>query len=90
MIDPIFAAIERHRAAMAALQDVDEVAEPTAYAAAEQEIAAAYEAMLATVPQTIAGCMALVDHMIEDVGADVDEALEVLRQALDRLAARAV
>ena len=43
--------------------------------------------MLATAPQTIAGSMALVDHMIEDGGADVDEALAVLRRDLDRLAA---
>ena len=46
--------------------------------------------MLATVPQTIPGCMALLDHMIDDVGADVEEALSVLREALDGVAARAV
>ena len=83
--DPIFAAIERHRAALAALQDVDEVADPDAYAEAEQENAAAYDALLATVPRTIPGCQALVDHMV-DVGGDVDDAVAVLRQALDRLA----
>ena len=47
---------------MRALEDIDELAEPDAYAEAEQEIAAAYDAMLATVPQTIPGCMALLDH----------------------------
>ena len=57
-VDPIFAAIERHRAAMRALEDIDELAEPDAYAKAEQEIAAAYDAMLATVPQTTPGCAA--------------------------------
>ena len=67
-----------------------ELAEPDAYAEAEQEIAAAYDAMLATVPQTIPGCMALLDHMIDDVGADVEEALSVLREALDGVAAQAV
>jgi hypothetical protein len=80
--DPIFAAIERHRAARAALEALE-----ARYAAAEQEITAAYDAMLATAPQTIAGSKALVDHMIEDGGADVDEALAVLRRDLDRLAA---
>jgi hypothetical protein len=89
-VDPIFAAIERHRAAMRALEDIDELAEPDAYAEAEQEIAAAYDAMLATVPQTIPGGMALLDHMIDNVGADVEEALSVLREALDGVAARAV
>ena len=28
-VDPIYAAIERHRAAMRALEDIDELAEPT-------------------------------------------------------------
>jgi len=88
--DPIFAAIERHRAAMASLEDFDddEDAEIDAYAEAEQELSASYDALLATVPQTIAGCRALVNHMIEGLGADFDEALEVLREALGRLAAR--
>jgi hypothetical protein len=89
-VDPIFAAIERHRAAMRALEDIDKLAEPDAYAEAEQEIAAAYDAMLATVPQTVPGCMALLDHMIDDVGVDVEEAVSVLREALDGIAARAV
>ena len=89
-VDPIFAAIERHRASMRALEDIDELAEPDAYAEAEQEIAAAYDAMLATVPQTVPGCMALLDHMIDDVGVDVEEALSVLREVLDGIVARAV
>jgi hypothetical protein len=38
-----------------------------------------------TVPLTTAGCRALVEHMM-DLGAGVDEALEALRQALDRIA----
>ena len=45
--------------------------------------------MLATVPQTVPGCMALLDHMIDDVGVDVEEALSVLREALDGHVARA-
>jgi hypothetical protein len=86
-VDPIFAAIERHLAAMRALDDIDELADPDAYAQAEQEMAALYEAMLATVPRTIAGCKALVDYLM-DLGADFGEALNVLREALERLAAR--
>lgn len=85
--DPIFGAIARHRVAKAALGLVDEVAEPAAYAACEQEIFGSYEALLATPPRTIAGCKALVDFTIEDAGEDDVQALDVLRLALDRLAA---
>jgi hypothetical protein len=87
--DPIFAAIARHRAALAALEVADQLAEPFRYAAAEQEIVASYDAMLATVPQTISGARALVDFLIEAAGVDEVQTLEVLRRGLDRLAARA-
>jgi hypothetical protein len=84
--DPIFAAIERHRAALSALENIDEQAEPDAFAEAQEEMGAAYDAMLATVPQTVPGCRALVDHLIDEAGVDLGEALDVLRRALDRLA----
>jgi hypothetical protein len=38
------------------------------------------------VPQTVPGCRALVDHLIDEAGVDLGEALDVLRRALDRLA----
>ena len=83
--DPIFAAIDRHNAAIAALENIDENNEPDAYAEALQDLADAHDALMDTVPLTIAGCRALVEHII-DLGAGVDEALEALRQALDRIA----
>jgi hypothetical protein len=83
--DPIFAAIDRHNLAIAALENTDENNEADAYAEALQELADAHDALMDTVPLTIAGCRALVEHMI-DLGAGVDEALEALRQALDRIA----
>jgi hypothetical protein len=83
--DPIFAAIDRHNAAIAALENIEEDNERDAYAEALQELADAHDALMDTVPLTIAGCRALVEHMI-DLGAGVDEALEALRQALDRIA----
>jgi hypothetical protein len=75
--------IDRHNAAIAALENINEDNEP--YAEALQELADAHDALMDTVPLTIAGCRALVEHMI-DLGAGVDEALEALRQALDRIA----
>ena len=83
--DPIFAAIDRHNLAIAALENTDENNEADAYAEALQELADAHDALMDTVPLTIAGCRALVEHMM-DLGAGVDEALEALRQALDRIA----
>jgi hypothetical protein len=83
--DPIFAAIDRHNAAIAALENIEEDNERDAYAEALQELADAHDALMDTVPLTIAGCRALVEHII-DLGAGVDEALEALRQALDRIA----
>ena len=87
--DPIVAAIERHRAAFAALETVDELASPARYAAAEQEVFASGEAMFATEPQTVAGCKALVNFMVEDDpdGVEGGRCLDTLRRGLDRLAA---
>ena len=92
--DPIFTAIERHRCALAALENIDERAEVARYAAAEQEIAAATDAMFTTAPQTAAGAKALVDYIIERADADDDagwclKTLEVLRPTLGRLATQA-
>ena len=86
-VDPILGAINRHRTALAALEAIDELAEPGRYAAAEAEIFASYDVLLATTPQTIAGARALVDFMIEDsADGDAVSLLKVLRRALDRLA----
>jgi hypothetical protein len=84
--DPIFAAIERHRAAVAALELISAGVEPARYAAAEAEVLASGNALLTTTPQTVAGCRALVDFIIEDLGDEAPDTLVVLRQALDRIA----
>ena len=78
--DPIFAAIARHRATWAA------AASPAAYTVTERSLLATYDAVLATVPRTVAGCRALVDFMIDDADTDAPPTLDVLRQALDRIA----
>jgi hypothetical protein len=85
-VDPIFAAIARHRAAVAALELISDGVEPARYAAAEAEVFASGDALLTTTPQTVAGCRALVDFIIEDIGDEAPDTLVVLRQALDRLA----
>ena len=90
--DPIFAVIARHRAALAALATIDQLAEPAAYAAVDQEMFAAADVMATTVPQTVSGAKALLDVTIADAEADGEQGrwidtLKVLRVALDRLAA---
>ena len=70
-LDPIFAAIDRHRAA---------------YAAAEQELLASHNDLFGTEPQTIRGCKALVDFLLDDAGAEDGLGLDLLSRALDRLA----
>jgi hypothetical protein len=85
--DPIFAALARHRAAFAALETINEVAEPGAYAAAQQELLGSHDDLFATEPQTISGCKALVDFLLEDAGVEDGQGLDLLSRALDRLAA---
>ena len=88
--DPIFAVLARHRAARAALETIDEFAEPDRYAAAEAELFASFDALAATPPQSLSGCQALVTFMIEDVGAggvEDGQCLVLLRSSLARLGA---
>jgi hypothetical protein len=85
--DPIFAVLARHRAARAALETIDEVAEPARYAAAEQELAASFDALRAIPPTSLLGCQALVNFMIEDGadGVEDGECLVILRSSLAQL-----
>ena len=83
--DPIFAVLARHRAARAALETIDELGEPARFAAAEEELWASFDALRATTPQTLLGCQALVNFMIEDAGAEDGECLVLLRSVLARL-----
>ena len=62
--------IDRHNAAIAALENINEDNEP--YAEALQELADAHDALMDTVPLTIAGCRALVEHMIDLGAGEVD------------------
>jgi hypothetical protein len=87
-VDPIHGALLRHRVTKAALRLIDEVAEPTRYAAAKQELLSSFDALVTTVPQTMGGARALVSFMTEsadEVGTDA-RSLDTLRQALDRRA----
>ena len=92
MADPIFAAIERYRHACAELGTIDELTDPARYAAAEAEIGAAGEALLATKPVTVAGAVALARFTAADV-AEIEDAeggwshrvLTTLADALPRL-----
>ena len=86
-VDPIFAAIARHRAAFAAVETIDEVTEPDRYAAAVQLLLDSHNDLFATEPQTISGCKALVDFLLEDAGVEDGQGLDLLSRALDRLAA---
>jgi hypothetical protein len=62
--DLIFAAIERHRAALRACTDAPEWIEPNeATIEATEELAKALEAVLSTPPTTIAGIADLLDYV---------------------------
>jgi hypothetical protein len=86
--DPVIAAIERYRCACSALETIDEYAEPSRYASAENEIFNSGEAVFATPPRTIEGAKALIDFVLEDAAGagDADHwrclALASLSQAL--------
>ena len=87
-VDPIHAALLRHRVTKAALGLIDEVTEPARYAAAKQELNSSFDALITIVPQTMDGARALVSFMTEsadEVGTDA-RSLDILHQALDRRA----
>jgi hypothetical protein len=64
-VDPVHAALLRHRVTKAALGLIDEVADPVRYAAAKQELLSSYDALITTAPQTMDGARALVSFMTE-------------------------
>ena len=88
--DPILTAIERYRRALDAFESADEVSEHNRFEAAADELHAANEALFATAPTTVAGCLALMDWMIADADSEDLEhhraALKSLIEALPRLA----
>ena len=84
--DPIFTAIERHRRALDAFESADEVSEPNRFEAAADELHAASEALFATAPTTVAGCLALMDWMIADAdGDDLEHHRAALKSLIDVL-----
>ena len=87
--DPIFAAIARHRAAFATLETISEISEPDRlrHCPAVQLLAHRMTRLFGTEPQTISGCKALVDFLLEDAGVEDGQGLDLLSRALDRLAA---
>jgi hypothetical protein len=92
--DPIFAAIERYRRALNAFESADEVSEPGLFEAAGDELHSASEALFATAPTTISGCLALMGWMLADAaGEDLEQhraALKSLIEVLPRLAGSAL
>ena len=92
--DPIFPAIERYRRALNAFESADEVSEPGRFEAAGDELHAASEALFATAPTTVAGCLALMDWMLADAdGEDLEHhrsALKSLIEVLPRLVGSAL
>ncbi len=68
--DPIFAVIEWYRRACAVLEATDEMADPGFYAVAQDELGVSSHALFTTVPTSLAGCRALADFIVKNVGED--------------------
>jgi hypothetical protein len=83
--DPVFAAMDRYRRAIAAFATVNEDAEPERYALIEAELATSGEILFLTLPTTHAGAVAFTKFVIEEASHMEDRALGVLREALPRL-----
>ena len=64
--DPIFEVLERHRRATAAIATIDEVSERAQFEAAGDELHAADEALFATKPVTVLGCLAFIEFILAD------------------------
>ena len=96
VVDPIFAAIERHRRALDTFESIDEISELGRFEAAGDELYAAGEALFATTPTTVAGCLALIDCVLADAdGEDLEDhwgcrALKSLAAVLPRLNATTI
>ena len=79
-VDPVFAAIERHRVLWSRVVDMDQETDPCrvhpgphAYKAAHEEYEAAEEALLTTVPVTKGGARAILEYLIKfDEGCEPD------------------
>ena len=87
--DPTFAAILRYRHAAAELVTIDEVMDPTRYAAAEAEVCASSAALFAIKPTTLAGATALAGFVCHEDGQAhwAKPALVSLSAALPQLTA---
>ena len=84
--DPIVAAIERHRRALEVFESADELSEPGRFEAAGDELHAAGEALFATTPTTVAGCLALMGWMLADAdGEDLEHHRAALRSLIEVL-----
>ena len=74
-VDPIFAAIERHRAVWKLVMDAMDVkdTDPRPYEEADKLYEEAIEALMATAPLTLAGAKAAIAYFVEwDDGVDND------------------
>jgi hypothetical protein len=74
-VDPIFAAIERHRAVWKLVMDAMDVkdTDPRPYEEADKLYEEAIESLMATAPLTLAGAKAAIAYFVEwDDGVDTD------------------
>jgi hypothetical protein len=74
-VDPIFAAIERHRAVWKLVMDAMDVkdTDPRPYEEADKLYGEAIESLMATAPLTLAGAKAAIAYFVEwDDGVDTD------------------
>ena len=84
--DPILTAIDRYRRALDAFKSADELSKPTRFEAAADELYDASEALFATAPTTVAGCLALMDWMIVDAdGEDLEHHRAALKSLIEVL-----
>ena len=66
-VDPIFAAIERHKAAWKVVMDAMDVrdTDPRPYEEADESYTEALEALIETAPLTLAGAKAAIAYFVE-------------------------
>ena len=84
--DPIFTAIDRYRRALDAFKSASELSKPSQFEAAADELYDASEALFATAPTTVAGCLALMDWMIVDAdGEDLEHHRAALKSLVEVL-----
>ncbi|HEY5129391.1 MAG TPA: hypothetical protein VIJ35_19250 [Bradyrhizobium sp.] len=83
-VDPIFAAIEHHRAHCAVYWSVEEVADDV-MSARGVEADRALTDLLTTSPTTVAGCAAVLRHVDQHIRQHEDEKTQIFANCTDPL-----